>query len=101
MLLLKLLKYQIDANDRNNNSSLSVLGNEFDLEKFIDEILSVNQDVESFYAQMVYLASQVLTALQFVDHKLAAKIFSNTLNKLHPDFKETFACLYLSPKYNS
>jgi len=57
MLLLKLLKYQIDANDRNNNSAVSILGEDFDVAKFLDEILTANLKVESFHAQMVYLAS--------------------------------------------
>ena len=49
---------------------------------------------------MVYLASQILTAQQLVDPKISSETFEKTLKKISFDFKETFACLYMSPKYN-
>ena len=52
-------------------------------------------------APVVYLISQFLIAQQFVDPQKSAELFKETLNELQSGFKEAFACLYLSKKYNN
>ena len=62
--------------------------------------MQIDPEHDEYYAQMVYLSSQILTAQQLVDTKTSTETFERTLNKVSFDFKESFACFFMSQKYN-
>ena len=58
LLLIKLLKYQIDSHDRDTEKNVtSIFGNDFELSQFVEEVIAYKADKEEYYVIMLYLSS--------------------------------------------